>query len=45
MLKYRVVIIDEDESRQEKTFVGNDWRAKAMECARSHRWATIYSIS
>ena len=29
---------------QEKVFGGVDWRAKAMECARSNRWATIYSI-
>ena len=41
MLKYKVVIIDEDESRQEKVFSNRD---DAIKCARDNRWSTIFSV-
>lgn len=42
MLRYKVVIIYEDEAKQ--TIVMTD-RQKAIECARANRWSTIYVIS
>ena len=40
MMKYKIVIYDEEENRQE--VVTTD-RGKAMECANANRWATIFT--